>query len=337
MPSPKALVHVGTHKTGTKSIQLYFSRHWEALARAGLYQPNAGRHKFDETHATPGHHDLAFDLMHARRDSLDELVNELRENASPDVFISSEEFHPLAAGNRLSILRDTLSGAGYETTVIVYLRGQAEYAQSMYAEMSKGRQGRRFSAYLNDIARFGVLSNGAAYQIFFEYSKLVLALAHVFGDRNVVVRPYQVREPAALINDMLRVITAVAPSLRLPELGNPSLSLNRRAPFTGVLHDLFLAAARAVPDAPDVATLMQRYGIDPNDEKLAHPFSPMSRAETLFFVHRFAKDNARVETMSSIVVPGTREEEVLPESDPRWAESAWQREVLDFMTDVWFR
>ena len=320
MPSPKALVHVGTSKTGTSSIQSYFSHHSDALRKAGL-------------HATPGQHELAFDLMHARRDSLEALVRELRDNSSPNVFISSEEFHPLAAGNGLSILHDILSGAGYETTAIVYVRDQAEYAQSMYAETAKGPNGRRFSAYLNDIARFGVLSNGPAYQIFFEYSKLVRALGHIFGDTHVVVRPYQ----AKLVGDILRVIASVDPALELPAHVDPSPSLNGRASLIAVLADIYEGAARAASDAPNVATLLQRSGTDPNDERLQQPFSPMSRSETLFFVHRFAQDNTRVEGICSIVIPATREEEIAAESDPRWSDAAWQRRVLDITTDVWLR
>jgi hypothetical protein len=332
------MVHVGTHKTGTKSIQLYFSRHWDALRVAGLYQPNAGRHKFDESNATPGHHDLAFDLMHAKRDSLDALVAELRENGSPDVFISSEEFHPLAAGNRLTILRDTLATAGYETTVIVYLREQASYAQSMFAEMSKARNAQRFAAYVNKIGRSGSLANGPEYHIFFEYSKLVLGLAHVFGEENVVVRPYDGnREPAALIRDILRVVTTIQPALRLPQLGEPSLLVNRRSGFIDVLRDVHAAAVRAVPDAPDVDTLLGRFGVDAQDERLTQPFSALSREEALLFVHRFAADNARVQAMCSIQIPGVREEDIARDGDPRWTEAAWQRSLLDLTTDVWFR
>lgn len=331
-------MHVGTHKTGTKSIQLYFSRHWEALRAAGLYQPNAGRHKFDETHATPGHHDLAFDLMQAKRGSLDTLVTELRENGSPDVFLSSEEFHPLAAGNRLVILRDTLANAGYETTVILYLRAQASYAQSMYAEMAKAYTPGRFARYLNTIGRSGFLGNGPNYTIFFEYSRLVLALAHVFGEDRVVVRPYDGRrEPGALIHDMLRVVAAVQPALRFPQLGDPSLFLNRRGRFIDVLRDVHAAAVRTVPDVPGVDSLLQRFGVDPNDERLTRPFSAMTRDESVIFAHRFNADNARVEAMCSIEIPGSRENDIPPKDDARWAEAAWQRSVLDFTTDVWFR
>ena len=331
-------MHVGTHKTGTKSIQLYFARHWDTLRLAGLYQPNAGRHKFNEANATPGHHDLAFDLMTAKRDSIDALVMELRENGSPDIFLSSEEFHPLAAGNGLTILRDTLANAGYETTVILYLRAQASYAQSMYAEMAKAYIPGRFATYLNTVGRSGSLANGPNYTIFFEYSRLVLALAHVFGEDHVVVRPYDgQREPAALLHDMLRVVAAVQPALQLPQLGDPSLLLNRRAGLIDVLHDLHAAAVRGVPDVPSVDTLLQRFGIDPNDERLTKPFSAMSRDEYLIFAHRFVTDNARVEAMSSIAIPGAREDDIPPKTDPRWSEVAWQRSVLDFTTDVWFR
>ncbi len=334
----KAVVHVGTHKTGTKSIQLYFSRHWEALRNAGLYQPNAGRHKFDETNATPGHHDLAFDLLRDRRESLDELVRELRAQASRDVFISSEEFHPLAGGGRLALLRDALAHEGYEPTAVVYLRAQPEYAQSMYAEISKAYNARGFRPYLQEICGAGVLSTTPAYQIFFEYSKLVVALAQIFGERNIIVRPYAgAREPAALVRDMIRVVCAVDPTLKFPPLGDPSLRLNRRGSFLDVLSDIHEGARRAVSEAPDVNALLRRFGFDVRDPRLSRSFSALTRDETLSIVRRFAEDNARVEAMSSIAIPGTREADVPREHDPLWENAAWQRALLDVMTDVWFR
>lgn len=338
MPSRNALVHVGTHKTGTKSIQLYFSRHWEALRNAGLYQPNAGRHRFDETHATPGHHDLAFDLLRERSDSLDELRGELRAHAPRDVFISSEELHPLAAVGRLAILRDALAAEGYEPTAIVYLRAQAEYAQSMYAEMAKAQSTLRFGRYLDGICRSGAFITAPTYHFFFEYSKLVFALARVFGERNVVVRPYDSRrEPAALIRDMIRVVAAVDSALQLEALGDPSLALNRRGSFIDVLRDLHQSALRTVPDAPDVTALLKRLGVEAEDPRLTQPFEAMTWAEQISFARRFAEDNAKIQAMCSIVIPGAREADVPPENDARWATAAWQRAALDVMTDVWFR
>ena len=338
MPSRNALVHVGTHKTGTKSIQQYFSRHWEALRDAGLYQPNAGRHRFDETHATPGHHDLAFDLLRERSDSLEELRRELRAYAPRDVFVSSEELHPLAAEGRLAILRDALAAEGYEPTAIVYLRAQGEYAQSMYAEMTKAQSTLRFGAYLRSIRESGAFATAPTYQIFFEYSKLVLALARVFGERNVVVRPYDSRrEPAALIRDMMRVVAAVDPDLQFTALGDPSLALNRRGSFIDVLRDLHQSARQAVPDAPEITALLQRLGVGADDPRLTQPFEVMTRAELISFSQRFAEDNARIEAMCSVPIPNTSEADVPSESDPRWKTAAWQRAALDVMTDVWFR
>src|SRR6185437_11320464 len=95
MEKRKALVHVGTHKTGTKTIQLFLSHNWAALREAGLYIPNAGRVRFDASNATPGHHDLVKALTGTDRAAIDDFKEEIASENAASIFISSEEFHPL--------------------------------------------------------------------------------------------------------------------------------------------------------------------------------------------------------------------------------------------------
>lgn len=335
----KALIHVGTHKTGTKSIQLFLSRNWTALRNAGLYVPNAGRHFFSETAATPGHHDLAAELATGERALLDALLVEIERAAAPTVFLSSEEFHPLAfSAQALPALRDALAGAGYEPVVIVYLRAQAEYAQSLYAELAKTQNSYRFTAYLQSILATGRFGSGDAYVIEFEYSRLLAALADCFGSSSIVARPYDARrEPAALVTDMMRVLATLHGSIPSGALSDPSLTINTRSSFRALLEGIGETAQRTLPQSYSFEALAARLHIDLGDPRFDVPFAPMSRQETLTVIRRFAEDNARVEAMASIVLPGTSEADVLPAEDPRWSHAAWQRELLDLMTDVWFR
>ena len=53
----RLFVHVGTHKTGTTSIQVFLRGHAAALRRQGLYVPTTGT-----IDPQSGHHNLAWEL-----------------------------------------------------------------------------------------------------------------------------------------------------------------------------------------------------------------------------------------------------------------------------------
>src|SRR6202022_3469950 len=80
---PRCFIHIGTHKTGTTSIQHLLSRNSSALRQMGYYYPDAGRL---ELH--PGHHNLAWGISGDRRfrddyGTIDDLIREV-ENSSDD-------------------------------------------------------------------------------------------------------------------------------------------------------------------------------------------------------------------------------------------------------------
>lgn len=128
----KCFIHVGTHKTGTTSIQHLLSRNSNALQKRGYYYPRAGRLEL-----SPGHHNLAWEISGDPRfqddyGSLDDLIREVNDK-SDHIILSSEEFGwSLYDKSRFSDFILLLQASGFLVTVILYLRNQMDYLPRAY-------------------------------------------------------------------------------------------------------------------------------------------------------------------------------------------------------------
>jgi hypothetical protein len=316
MPERKAILHVGTHKTGTKTLQSFFADNWDTLYSAGLYVPNAGRIELGPGEYSPGQHRLA------RADDalLQELEDELKNNAAAkNVLLSSEEFYPqLGSPTHLARLKATLERLGYACSVVLYLRPQAGFAESIYAETTKGFRPPSFDAYVQEIIERGARYPDSAYTIIFEYSRALLAFADIFGPRNIIVRAFVKHlQPSALVEDFIRTLVAALGVLDTPKLQIYAPALNARQTFGSVLRRIDAGA-------------IERYGLG-NDERLDDPFSPMLESEEAAMNARFNADNAEVERMA-----GIRFSKLSLHEGPRgWEGAAWQRQRLDaIMSDL---
>ena len=136
----KVVLHIGTHKTATTTIQDMFAHNAALLARHGLIYPKLGR--------TTGHHGLAMDwnrlpaIYELPGSSLDNLrrIAQAHAGSPHTVFLSSEEFSRGDAKARVDFtaLRGALQ-AFDEIEVICVLREQWQFIQSIYLEISKFR------------------------------------------------------------------------------------------------------------------------------------------------------------------------------------------------------
>ncbi|MFZ1467758.1 MAG: hypothetical protein WAT09_02155 [Paracoccaceae bacterium] len=137
----KVVLHIGTHKTATTTIQDVFARNAKLLAEHGLIYPKLGR--------AAGHHGLVMDwsvylpkiyglpggsLASLRRIAADHAAG------SHTVFLSSEEFSRGTDTLQVdfSAVREALSGFD-DIEVVCVLREQWQFVQSIYLEVSKIR------------------------------------------------------------------------------------------------------------------------------------------------------------------------------------------------------
>lgn len=212
------------------------------LRTAGILIPNTCR----VVKGSAGHHNAAWELagnpqFDSARGTFEQLLRELRTSGAPAVCLSSEEFeflhaHPAA----LRRLHDGLRGAGYEPRVILYLRPQSDYLESLYAEVVKAWD-IAFVDFLETILATGRycyshVSNGAT-TVYgysqFAYDKLVDAFAGPFGRDKVYVRAYRSSAPSeTLLRDFVGIIGEGAIDLR--QLKKPR-RLNPSFGFAGVI------------------------------------------------------------------------------------------------------
>ena len=205
-------VHIGTHKTGTTSLQELLARNDRALRRFGLLVPKTCR---IERHS--GHHNLAWELsgdprFASRFGTFHSLLAEIRTSHAANVCLSTEDLELLHDDpHALALLRDGLLDAGYVPKIVVYLRPQADYIESAYAEIIKFRNV-AFELFLET-----VLTEGRFGNLLFAYDILVERFADVFGRERMIVRAYESHRPSAyLLNSFLMTVApGVASGTRL--------------------------------------------------------------------------------------------------------------------------
>ena len=182
------LLHVGTHKTATTSLQSTLSSASAELLAHGTLYPETGRVGF-------GHHNIAWglngdDRFEPDRGYLDELAAEVRVLRPPLVFLSSEDFEYLGHRvDRLRVLRRWMRQLGYKPLVVVSLRDVAGYLESLYAELVRHGLTEDFEPFVRSaLSARHVMFRGWVFQL--DYARLVASFAEVFGDRSIVVIPF---------------------------------------------------------------------------------------------------------------------------------------------------
>ena len=132
----RVLIHAGTHKTGTTSLQALFTRHRGALRARGILYPTSGVLPNDDEIDIQTN--VAWELMrHNSFDpavgTLDDLIAEVASSDCEKVLLSSEEFSRLFdKPARMRLLKEAFADLGFTSAVALVFRDIAEYADSMF-------------------------------------------------------------------------------------------------------------------------------------------------------------------------------------------------------------
>ena len=193
-------IHIGMQKTGTTFLQIALHNNREALSQHGVTYPYssiglAGKvvraHHFIP-HALLGRRSAH--LPNADFSLLEQHVDDLKERmeSSGNVgLISSEDFSSLKR-EQIRELRRLFPER--DTRIIVYLRRQDYWADSLYGQMLKGGRQKSMSEFLEKIERK------------LNYRALLEPWSEAFGHENIVVRCYEKLEGRALWDDFLDAI-----------------------------------------------------------------------------------------------------------------------------------
>ena len=176
---PKQVVlHVGTWKTGTKALQKFFALNRQELERQGIQYPltagapymEGGNRTYQNRVATSGGAD--------RRQRLKALADEVHASTCDTCLVSHENICNLPQSELLEFVA-CLSGCEFK--IVLYLRRQDSYAESLYNQHVKA--GATFPGTFAE--------HFARYRERYDYRGMVLKLAAVFGAQSILVRPYE--------------------------------------------------------------------------------------------------------------------------------------------------
>ncbi|MEK8017304.1 MAG: hypothetical protein VSS75_010580 [Candidatus Parabeggiatoa sp.] len=217
-------LHIGTHKTGSTSLQGFLFRNKERLRAQGYYFPTEGSYYWPQHN---GHSGLAHALAGTRPSwlgaeikilspeaSLAELHGHIRSENADHVLISSEH---LFLRLEPKVLKAAFEHLGYQLKVLVFLRRQDEFLESRYAQLVKtGRICQGISAFVDT-----ELNDTTSYS---HYYHRLAALAKVFGHKNIVLKSVKADQPQTqLYQDFLEAVElSFDPNYSLPPVRNPS-------------------------------------------------------------------------------------------------------------------
>ena len=165
------VIHIGTHKTGTSSLQSFLSARADALDLRGVHYLRSGRA------AGKAHHELAWGVREHRGTDLsawNEVRAELAANSSLTSVISSEAFwftEPAGVKAQLGDLKDI--------RIVMYLRRQDKYLQSLYKQTVAGGRKLSFREWREKFQYRG------------DYLSVVQKWTAAFGKEAVTIRPYE--------------------------------------------------------------------------------------------------------------------------------------------------
>jgi len=242
-------VHIGTHKTGTSALQSALTHHADNLLENGVRYIKAGR---EDAHA---HHKLAQSVRGKKGIPLSSWAPvraELDASTSPVNLLSSEGFSfAPAEGVRKEL------GSRTDVRIVLYLRRQDKYLQSLYKQGVAGGRTPDFDAWLERHASRG------------DYLALVSQWAEHFGRDAIVLRPYERNgKTIDLVEDFMGVLgcdsAKVMPRRKPGAMRNPSprrelMELWRAFNQTGTTVDrekLFFSIMKGKPEYARSADLL---------------------------------------------------------------------------------
>ncbi len=309
---------------------------WNAatLAEAGLHFPSVGWYG-----VVPGQHAVAWELLdNASHAETHRLLGDLASNDAPNAILSSEEFSLLfERPSALQALVNGIQARGYLVKVLVYLRAQPAFAESMYAERVKHGNVRLFSEFID-----GILQNGSfdasGRRVTLQATELLAPFADAVGTEHVHVRQYLPgNDSLAVIHNFLDAVSSLVPHFAPADLRLDvhRTRMNESLSFGHLLGTAFVQLFPEVglPDNPD-DFIAQHVPAVPR-ELFDRRFSLLQRDDYERFLERFADDNRRVELQYGTTAPFSSDADIPDPSDARWTISSIERPLLEASLTQW--
>lgn len=176
-------IHIGTGKTGTTAIQTFCVQNRKKLEAMGVWYPElgirgVGHHSFGHLWGTGWFDDDELKQFKERH-SWQELRG-IFDSRNDDMLISTESLTSAFVQKDESLEEVSRAFEGVNVRIIVYLRRQDLHLESWFNQRIKAGQ---LDMEL-DLDRLST-------PLFYQYGEFIDRVASVFGEGNMVVRPYE--------------------------------------------------------------------------------------------------------------------------------------------------
>ncbi len=197
-------LHIGAQKTGTTSIQMFLSQNQAALRQHGFVYPDPGKVRIGLDDHNHGH--LPLSLVGYWRDpgyqlSRKEAWGDLRSlyfESEGHLLISTELLFTPQIVPHLRFIKRMLRGI--DVKVIVYLRRQDIFVQSVYKQRLKSDERRGFKQAWER----------GDYRHLLDFHSILDRWQRYIGIENIIVRPYERGQLAKgdVLEDFLHIVGA---------------------------------------------------------------------------------------------------------------------------------
>lgn len=303
----KLFLHIGMQKTGTSSIQLMLHSSEEALGKQGFFYPRLPMAGQDGIWKTAFRQNLlaasVADYPSVFAKYAPEQIEEIRAGmlASPLVpIISAEDFSRQKDFSRLKGLLE-----GFAVSVVVYLRRQDKFAESLYNQRNKILLSRMSEFLLDEtlvtsegLNRFLTQEN---YTRLLDYKSLVERLRASLDLEEVHVREYERDNLVGgdVCLDFCSVLGIDASQMTLPKRDANGNVDNR---YFAKLRDIYGASGKE-PAMSFMQSLNDRMA---SGEDLSGKYALMSSEVRSAFLRQYAPNNAWISEQFGVFSVGVR-------------------------------
>ncbi|WP_456427871.1 hypothetical protein [Rhodocaloribacter sp.] len=142
-------LHIGTHKTGSTSLQFFLDRAAPALRKQGVLYPRAGRSE----RLWFAHHPLAWVVLKTEETPAEDVWGDVKAEiagwAGEKVVLSCEDFSLCNDAQTTEVVGPL---EGFRVEVVVYVRKPIDYALSAYKQHLASNGHRSLEEHLRDFA-----------------------------------------------------------------------------------------------------------------------------------------------------------------------------------------
>jgi len=239
----RLVLHIGTHKTGTTTVQDILHANRALLAEHAVIYPDCAPHT--------GHHGfltdwIALPAAYVRdgggRRGLARLADIWRSTEAT-LLLSSEEFSRAGGvGGRVDFEELRRIFEGYDTLVLCVVREQWQFLQSVYVEVARSRVPPRPPDLIT-----GALATGLVDGLFCDYGRLHGKLRHHFAADEMRFFDYAAARssPGGVVGTLLR---HVAPALTVDRLLPVNCGMSNVSPRALSLWAALAVAGNKLPD-----------------------------------------------------------------------------------------